>query len=479
MKFRKKSLKKERAKAVLPKDETFEEYVARMDREHPFDFGWGGKARLFPQKRYWFAYRPDVKRGEDYSPFRKIGIGWKWNPTLIMAFIFFLPPIFLYPLLYYIYGHPEVVWQAFWMQVWRNAPFIIFVAFFTGVIKYAMETVDELLRPYGEYKDQMKDLFIDELEYSKFAVVYYEKAYTAKWMWFGLIIFIGFMTYSIISLFNLEAYRQGLLAPLPDWTIVILFIRNIGIGLVIFQFLVFFVALVFALFHLGSLGANKDILSINKYEKMLTILIDKVMESFRNEEQVKEPESETETYGQTYYEFQRANKRIGEFLFNIALYLIIFFIIIGIVSWVFIFLRVVDDALIPWYFTISILSIVFIWASIGIFILPQIYVHGLLNKFKNNLIDYYSILSSRLEFIYYQTILKPEILSTFKEWNSRRDLLDDLKRVDRNTEKVKDYITWSYDFPNRIKNVIFVSLSPVFPLIFPLLRVFLPYLLQF
>ena len=126
---------------------------------------------------------------------------------------------------------------------------------------------------------------------------------------------------------------------------------------------------------------------------------------------------------------------------------------------------------------IGILKSDFIWSSIAIFILPQIYVHRLLIRVKNNLIDYYSKLSSRLEYLYYQSIINPDFFSSLNEWNTRKDLLDDLKRVEQNIEKIKDYITLSYDFPGRIKNVIFVSLSLIFPLLFPILRLLIPYLL--
>lgn len=458
----------------LKKKESMEEYIKRMDETKPYGVGFKGKACLFPQKNkfpsYYCAVRPDMPYQGDWSAFRKTGIGWKLNPTLYMAFFFFFLPILGYPLFYVLYGYPELFWEAFWKRFLLNIPFIIIVTFFTKLIGYIISTIDDLIKPYGKKKEPIQLLFIDELEYYKFTYKFSEKAYNGWWFIIGFLGFVSVLIFDIYSLFNINSYRETLLAPIPDWTIILEFIKYIGIGFVIFQLIMFFVAIIYGLFYIGNLGADPEVLSINEYNKMISSIIDRVSEALKNKTKISESEIELELYGRTFYEFQRGNRIIGEFLFNISIMLIIFSLAFEIGVWLIYIFQLTQGVLSQWFFIFSILSFIFICLSIGIFILPQIYIHGLLKKFKNNLIDYFSIFVSRLEYLYYESMINHHILSIVGEWNSRKDLLKDIERIEKNIEKIKDYGTWSYDFPGKIRNVIFVGLSPIIPFIQPFLE---------
>lgn len=460
----------------LKKKESMEEYIKRMDETKPYGVGFKGKACLFPQKNkfpsYYCAVRPDMPYQGDWSAFRKTGIGWKLNPTLYIAFFFFFLPILGYPLFYVLYGYPELFWDVFWKRFLLNIPFIIIVTFFTKLIGYILSSIDDLIKPYGKKKEPIQLLFIDELEYYKFTYKFSEKAYNGWWFIIGFLGFVSVLIFDIYSLFNINSFRETLLAPIPDWTIILEFIKYIGIGFVIFQLIMFFVAIIYGLFYIGNLGADPEVLSINEYNKMISSIINRVSEALKNKTKISESETELELYGRTFYEFQRGNRIIGEFLFNISIMLIIFSLAFEIGVWLIYIFQLTQGVLSQWFFMFSILSFVFIGLSIGIFILPQIYIHGLLKKFKNNLIDYFSIFASRLEYLYYESMINHDFLSIVGEWNSRKDLLKDIERIEKKIEKIKDYGTWSYDFPGKIRNVIFVGLSPIIPFIQPFLERF-------
>jgi hypothetical protein len=184
------------------------------------------------------------------------------------------------------------------------------------------------------------------------------------------------------------------------------------------------------------------------------------------------PEKEVKFVGKTYFEFQRANREIGEFLFKIALTIILFLIFFQVSISVLLSLNFIQSPLTLFYFnTFTILSIILIFVSVIIFIFPQLYIHRILKEFKNELIDVYYTLASRLEYLYYASMINQDILKDKAEWDSRRAILKDISRLESNIETVRAFGTWSYDFPNKIKRSIFVILSPLISLSIPLIRI--------
>ena len=469
----------------LNDEETFDNYIKKREEDKKYGVDFRGIVKLVPQKPLHHAWRFDTAPGEDWSPYRKTGIGWKLKPTIILAIIFFGIPLIAYPLLYLIYGYPDLVWVAFWNYFWLYLFFTILTIFLTKLIGYSLNKFDNLLRPYGEEKEKMMTLFINKLEFVKFSVRSFEKVYSAVWLYLGFVCFVAKLIYDIVLMNNIPLYLDMLLAPLPEWTIAFSLICNLGIDLIIFQTVTFFGALIYGLFHLGSLGRDPISLSITPYKKMLASIIEKVIDVFNYQKSpISNAKEQREFYkqespqkikfaGKTYFEFQRANRMIGEFLFNISISLIIFLILfevaVGVINW----LNFIQSSLALFYFNIfTILATILIFTAVLIFIFPQWYIHKILKEFKNELIDIYYTLTSRLEYLYYAMMLDEKSLNDKVELDSRSAILNDITRIEKNIENVKSLGTWSYDFPNKIKRTIFVVLSPLISLSILLLRFF-------
>ena len=120
--------------------------------------------------------------------------------------------------------------------------------------------------------------------------------------------------------------------------------------------------------------------------------------------------------------------------------------------------------------------------SLGIFLFPQISIHRFLKRFKYKLIDKFSSLAARLEFVYFESMMKPTILRTIdKNWESRKDVLEDINNIKEMVNDVKGYGTWSYDFPEIIKLIVVVAATGIpliLPLIGPMLEPFLGFQLN-
>ena len=210
---------------------------------------------------------------------------------------------------------------------------------------------------------------------------------------------------------------------------------------------------------------------------MLISIIDNVIDAFdyhenQNLQAKKDPEPKIKFVGKTYFEFQRANRVIGEFLFSIALSIILFLIFFQVSINIILSLNFIQISLVLFYFNIfTILAFILIIVSVIIFIFPQLYIHRILKEFKNDLIDVYYTLASRLEYLYYASMMNQDILKDKTEWDSRRAILKDISRLESNIEMVRTFGTWSYDFPNKIKRTIFLVLSPLISLSIPLIRI--------
>ena len=461
----------------LENDESFNDYVKKRENDKKYGVDIRGTVKLVPQKPFHYAWRFDTAPRGDWSPFRKTGVGWKLKPTIILVAIFFGIPLIAYPLSYLTSGYPEFAGVVFWNDFWLYLFFTILTLCLTKLIGYSLTKFDRFLRPYGEEKKKIMNLFTDELEFIKFSVRSYEKIYSAWWIYFGFFGLSAKLIYDIILLSNLPLYLNMLLAPLPEWTMVFNFMRNLGIDLIIFQMITFFGALTYGLFHLGSLGHDPISLSITQYKNMLISIIENVIDAFdyhenQNLQAKKDPEPKIKFVGKTYFEFQRANRVIGEFLFSIALSIILFLIFFQVSINIILSFNFIQISLVLFYFNLfTILAIFLIIVSVIIFIFPQLYIHRILKEFKNNLIDVYYTLASRLEYLYYASMINQDILKDKAEWDSRRAILKDISRLESNIEMVKSFGTWSYDFPNKIKRTIFVVLSPLISLSIPLIRI--------
>ena len=226
------------------------------------------------------------------------------------------------------------------------------------------------------------------------------------------------------------------------------------------------------------LGRDPISLSITQYKNMLTSIIEYVIDAFdyhenQNLQAKKHHEFKIKFVGKTYFEFQRANRVIGEFLFRIAVSIILFLIVFQVLISVILIFNFIQISLVLFYFNMfTILAVILIFVSVLIFIFPQFYIHGKLKEFKNDLIDVYYTLASRLEYLYYASMINQDILKDKAEWDSRRAILKDISRLESNIEMVRSFGTWSYDFPNKIKRTIFLVMSPLLSISIPLIRIY-------
>nr|MDO8084030.1 hypothetical protein [Candidatus Sigynarchaeum springense] len=182
----------------------------------------------------------------------------------------------------------------------------------------------------------------------------------------------------------------------------------------------FLFAVVYGLFIIADLGKDRNKLSISKFDKMLNQILIRLTYSQTHKTPLKDAVEELETSGKTYYEFQRGNRRIGEFLFNVAVFFIVMCIAVGIFVWV---AKMVN--LFPGFagWQLDLISVLFTLLgvmSFGIFLGPQWRVHTFLKDFKYRLVDKLSSVLARLEYLYYEAVVSPEIMAKIDEsWKSR------------------------------------------------------------
>nr|MDO8083183.1 hypothetical protein [Candidatus Sigynarchaeum springense] len=242
-------------------------------------------------------------------------------------------------------------------------------------------------------------------------------------------------------------------------------------GLALFvMLLVAFLALVFVgLFKIGQLSEDRKSLSIYKFATMIALINEKITEAQLNKKNISDLIKDLDVTGKTYFEFQRGNRKIGEFLFNIAAFLIMICVGAAIVIWLLNLFNILPEALSAqislWIALLGIVGIL----SLSIFIFPQLNLHKYLKEFKYSLIDSFSTLLSRLQFLYYESMVAPGVLLQIdRNWEKREDLLTDLNFIKETIAEVKSYGTWSYDFPEITKMVV-LALSPIIPIVLSML----------
>lgn len=445
---------------------SYTDYVEYCEEKAPFGKDSYGKAFLFPQKKgSKAAHRLDMTPKSDLSALRNSGLGWKLYPTIPVALIFFLPCIIIFPLLYYYYGHPELVGAVLYKELFANLPFVAVAFFLVLLIGYCFVSFDDLLKPYGKDHESFKILWRDELEYLKFECRFFETTYHMNWIKLGAVAFFIFMGFSIYSLVAPEFYLPTFFADdMPLWIRWFFLINNLGIALLVFLMVTFLLAVFKGLFILGGLAEDKEKLSISGYKNMIKSVIEKLTKAQIEKIEIIDNEGVINFTGKTFYEFQRGNRKVGELLFNIAAILIGICILAGIG----LFIAGLSGALPEnlenqiqqFSGAVTFMAIM----SFGIFVFPQLSLHKFLKEFKFRLTDSFSEMKSRLEFIYYDCLIHPELIPKLNpEWKSIDDIRTQIEMSEKMVEESKGYGTWSYDFPEILK-VVGIAISTLIPL---------------
>ncbi|MHA1684711.1 MAG: hypothetical protein ACTSUE_27480 [Promethearchaeota archaeon] len=286
-------------------NESHEDYVKMVDHVKPFGIDKYGKAYLFPtwKKSDQVASRLDMAYRSDWGDLRTTGIGWKLNPTLFIAMIFFLPDMIITPILYVILGGPGLLLPGLLRHVLTGAPFLVIVIYFTELISYCQRKLDELTRPYGVHRDAIRQLFTDDLTFLKWGKKLSNDVANYKFLYIGMVGFVIIQAvFTIPMIIDPSLHVSSLLYPLGNWSAIFGVLFFIGLGLILFLVLTFFVAVVYGLFRLGKLSfpvklppppknnlyyknsrreqikkeRKHEFLSINKYANMLRIVTDKI-----------------------------------------------------------------------------------------------------------------------------------------------------------------------------------------------------------
>jgi hypothetical protein len=466
-KGKKYKLAKTKDEATLPKGQSFEEYVEMMDDIAPYGRDPFGTAYLYPEKNKKITeWREDMDYRGDWGPFRKTGIGWKLNPTALIAFALFFPDVILTPIFYLIFTDisTALILEDLKNRLISSGTYTAIGIVLTLIVGYGTVYFDELLKPYGKYHESIELLFINKLEFYKFSRKVTYAVLNYKWFYVGLLgAIIWWIFDPFRALWDYDAYVSTLAAPLPHWTAFKTIFFTLGIAALAFFIFAFLVAIFYGLFSITNLGKDRSKLSISEYEDMIELIKQDVSQAQSEKIKLSDITKEVRISGRTYYEFQRGNRKIGEFLFNIATILITICVVIGVLLWAANQINILpqgwDLAIIAFTTILTIIGIL----SLGIFLFPQLLVHSYLRNFKYNLIDSFSSLLARLEYIYFESMINPKILQKIDEdWKSRPDLMTDINIIKGKIEDIKKYGTWSYDFPEVIK-LILVAASTIIP----------------
>ncbi|MHA1411919.1 MAG: hypothetical protein ACTSO4_04820 [Promethearchaeota archaeon] len=457
----------------LRPNQTFEEYVEEIEKIAPFGRDQNGVPHLIPMRNpeKEIAWRLDMKRKSDWGKFHKSGIGWKLKPTLLIAIALFLPKFIGLPILNLIYGDINTFYQSIYKEWSSGMPYLLLILVLTLFIRYAKTNMEELIKPYVKNNKSIQMLFINELEYLKFSKQISSNVYNMKWLRIGgfafIISFIGLTIDPFIS----TDWIKSQPAELPWFANFILIPQNILYSLIVLMILSLFLGIIVGLFSLANLTKDRSKLSIDKYDELIDDLNYILSISQKFKQKIKDINIKLNISGRTFYEFQRGNRKIGEFLFNITTLLILICISAGIFLWLIDTFNVLPESYRASYGYFYVIIFAFGVLSLAIFILPQFKIHRFLKEFKYSLVDKFSMLLSRFEYFYLEALKDPSSIQRIDEnWRNRHDIINEINFIKEKIEEIKKYGTWSYDFPEVMKMVI-VATSPILSLILPLLGI--------
>lgn len=452
----------------LREGQTFQDYVDEIDKLAPFGRDKNGIAHLFPRKhKNEISYRHDMDFGADHGNFYNSGLGWKLNPTIFIALILIAPSIIGIPILNLIYGTFDNFLASLEQEFTIAIPFLMLITILVLFIRYAKDNLESLIKPYGANSNSVRVLFNNELEFLKFSMQLSYDIYNMKWLYLGFFGFLLYQPLGLINIINPEHWANGQPANIPYIYSLITIPSSLLYGLMIVMIFSFIIAIFVGLFSLGNLSKDRSKLSITKYGNMIDRINETLIIAQKDKKKLVDINIPIDISGRTFYEFQRGNRKIGEFLFNIATILIVVCISAGILLWVVDSLNLLSSFFSGSLLIMDIIIFIFGLVALGIFILPQFTLHRFLKKFKYTLIDKFAVLNSRLEYLYFESFKNPSALNKIDEkWKNRQNLVDDMNFIKEKQNEVKNYGTWSYDFPEVMKLILVVA-STLIPLILP------------
>nr|MDO8084028.1 hypothetical protein [Candidatus Sigynarchaeum springense] len=208
----------EKKEKALPKD------LQMIHDAAPYGRDPKGTPYLFRQNvvKNEIAWREDMVPYSDWGGLRKTGIGWKMLPTTLISLLFFAPGIVCTPLVYLGYGFTSVLADASIQAIVSNGILILFVAYISKLINYCYTAMDSIIKPYGEFHESIKLLFIDDITYLRYSKQLFWKIFNMKWLYIGIAAALAWITFHIYWLSDPNNFLSEQLAPIPFWTVFLL-----------------------------------------------------------------------------------------------------------------------------------------------------------------------------------------------------------------------------------------------------------------
>ncbi|MFX0100129.1 MAG: hypothetical protein ACFFCS_11160 [Candidatus Hodarchaeota archaeon] len=462
--------KKLKEKDIELKDGTsFKEYIDWIEREKPYGPNRDkyGELYIFPnQPPLSVAWSEDMKREDEMDGLfeRLFGLDSKFKPPVLIAMLLVFPNMLLSPLFYMM---NEAEWTLnitladYSQKLIAGGAIFGILVFLSYLMSYSLNKLNNLLKPYGKDKESLELLFINKLEFYKHGKKVFHSVFNMKWWAVGAIAGAG----AAIGLFwnGYPAYMTNLRIAIPGWTFITIILQNIAISLMVLLLAIFLCGILSGLTTITNLADDRSKLSVEKFREMIENVTKRVSKAQTLKTTLKDGEGDLIATGRTYFEFQRGNRKIGEFLFSLATIMIMVCVLIAVMLFLLNILNFLpahfEASMNIWTVGITVVGVL----SLLIFILPQVSIHQYLQKFKYSLIDSYSELISRLEYIYFESMVDRSVLSRISEnWEEKTDVIEDINLLKEMIEEVKSYGTWAYDFPEVMK-LIAVAASTVIP----------------
>ena len=447
-----------------------EELLAELDAKAPHGRDPNGKAYYIPQRQGEIAQREDMIPFSDRAKFTKSGWGRKLWPSMLIPMLTLFPNAIANILFGYQQRGTDFGLYVVKQEVITVGAYCLLCILLLKLIEFTDTKFVELLKPYGKNHDKIKKMFVNDVEYYRFEQEFFRKTGELKVFLPGIIAALAYLIYHVYTVIILKNYWYPIAEGMKPWHSPMWQIYSLGtLSALGMAFIALFVAMFFSmsirgLFLLGNMGANPKTLSVSNYHQMIQDINDVLTLAQEKQIIISQVKHQVMIGGRTYYEFQRANRFIGEMLFNFSAILITYcvigaFILVGVGYLGYI---ITAEALQILRSALSIIAIL----SFIIFLLPQLKIHSFLKNFKYQLIDVFSSLRSRLEFFYFESFPNPAIIRRLDPmWENRQDIYAEITTIKDIITEIYSYGTWSYDFPEIMKVVIMAAftLLPLVP----------------
>ena len=338
--------------------------------------------------------------------------------------------------------------------------FILIIILFL-YIKYTVRQLDKLFLEKGENSKYMQNLFAEKSFYIKFCQELYSKSFSKYIVIVALVISLTWVGVFL----PWSDFRQNLIGLggtnfiWSFWGDFFLIFIWLLVGATIFLVLLILTVLLRGLTLIKGIIRDRENLAITVFlHNLRAFLFDK-----DKEKMVKNKNSAS------YFGFQESNRYIGEFLFKITGFLILFLVLISSTIAILYNVLTISATMQGTFFWAMILVFIFGMITIILFIYPQIEVHNFLKSYKQEIIDLLNLKIEEVSAVFLLSFNKAvDIKAINPKWSTTQDLIDEVEMLMMYEDQMERMGTWSYDFPEVFK-LLAVALAPLIPILAALL----------